>query len=163
MKIVKNRWFLVGSALIIGLIIGGGVTYYACTAFYADHVSALKTALITVIKDYLFQEEQEALIRFQEGSPVIGVYAQDRLIKHVNRIRESSLRIGQPNFMEEGQHAMLIVTLETRKGILYEDMGEREKASECFNNAARKIKESNMKVSVEAFKSAFKKFRKETK
>ena len=82
MKIIKNRWFLVGSALLIGLIIGGGLTYYACTAFYTKYISTLRASLNAVVENYLFEEREEALNRFKEGSPVIGVYAQDRLINY---------------------------------------------------------------------------------
>ena len=68
----------------------------------------------------------------------------------------------ESNFIKEDQYALLMVTLETRKGILYEEMGDNQKSSECFNNAAKKIKESNIKATVDSFKSAFKKLRKGT-
>ena len=57
--------------------------------------------------------------------------------------------------------------LETRNGILYEEMGNKQKALECFNNAAKIVRESNMNANPDSFvntlKSELKKLRKGTK
>jgi hypothetical protein len=159
MKIIKNRLFLVGSALLIGLIIGGGLTYYACTAFYTKYISAVKTSLNAVMEDYLFREEEEALNRFKEGSPVIGIYAQDRLINYLNLIKKYNSK--------KDKYALEMSFLETRKGILYEEMRDNQKALECFNNAAKIVKENNINPNPDSFvntlKSELKKLRKRSK
>ena len=160
MKIIKNRWFLVGSTLLIGLIIGGGLTYYACTAFYTKYVSTVRASLNAVIENFLFQEEEEALNRFKEGSPVIGIYAQDRLINYLNLIEKYKS-------IKDNRYALEMFGLETRKGILYEEMGDNQKALECFKNAAKIVRESNMNANPDSFvdtlKSELKKIRKGTK
>jgi len=159
MKIAKNRWFLVGSALLIGLIIGGGLTFYACTAFYTKYVSAVKTASNALMEEYHLGEEEEALNRFKEGSPVIGIYAHDRLINYLNRI-------GKYNSIK-GRYALEMTFLETRKSILYEEMGDNQKALECFNNAAKIVKENDINPNPDSFittlKSELRKLRKGTK
>jgi len=160
MKIIKNPWFLVGSALLIGLIIGGGLTYYACTAFYTKYISAVKTSLNAVMEDYLFREEEEALNRFKEGSPVIGIYAQDRLIHYLKLVEKYKS-------IKDNRYVLQMFGLETRKGILYEEMRDNQKALECFNNAAKIVRESNMSSNPDSFvntlKSELKKIRKGTK
>jgi hypothetical protein len=149
MNIIRDKWVLVVFALVIGLLIGFVLT----SSFYAD----LAGKEIRISMDYnLYRESEEALNWFREGSPIMGVYAQDRVINSLNHMKES-------NVIKEDQYAFLLVTLETRKGILYEEMGDHQKSSECFNNAAKKIRESDIKATVGSFKSAFKKLRKGTK
>ncbi len=159
MKIIKNKWFLAGSALLIGSIMGGGLSYYACTGFYTKYVSTVRASLNAVIENYVFQEEEEAFNRFKEGSPLIGIYAQDRLINYLNLIKKyNSIK---------GNRYLEMFALETRKGILYEEMGDDQKAIECFNNARKIVREDNMNANADAFvdtlKSEFKKLRKGTK
>jgi len=129
MKMIRHKWFLIICIFVIGLIIGIAVGYF----FSFVHYGSLVAKMARIGTDACIgREDNESSNSFQKDPPAIAIYAQDRFINYLNDIKGYK-------FVDRDS-AMLI--LEVKKNILYEEMGDNQKAIECFNNASKIVRES---------------------
>lgn len=144
--ITKYKWIIVGFVWLVGLSMG-----ILFSMYFSDSKS--RKAFGIYLDNYLSLEENEALDKFRESSPIIAIYAQDRLIKYVTYLKELGV-------LKEDNYSRIVGIAEARKGLLYESIGENQKSLQCFNNALEKFREGNIKTDIDELRLVLNKTRK---
>lgn len=137
MKFAKHKWVFVAG--IIGTACGALISFYI-----TDNVN--KRTFEIYIDHTLSWEENEAIKRFNKNFPELAIYAQDRLISYVNRMKEMGSG-------DEKNLLRIIGFAEGRKALLYENLGEINKSEMSFKKAIEILGNANISITTDELKS----------
>lgn len=139
---------------VIFLLLACSLLSLAAGVLFMLYRDCGKTGKLTTIclNNYLSVEEEEALVRFKNSSPSIGIYAQDRLIAYATYLKE----LGVTN---EAEHSRIVGIAIARKALLYEIIGENGKSSESFHRAVEQLGKGNVQTNIQELRSVLEKQR----
>lgn len=143
MNFARTNLFICLIVLLIGTLIG------AISCYFFLHQMNEK-AISIYFNQILSNEENEAVSRYYEDSPLIGIYAQQRLISSVNNFKNSKI-------INEENSSNIIGFAEAREAILYESIGELDKAEFHFNKAIETLSEAKINTNKSELRTLFKK------
>jgi hypothetical protein len=119
-------------AFFTGAVIGGLIGLHI-----SDNTS--KKAFRIYLENELSLEEEEAIRQFKDGTPEVAIYSQERLIRHVTRLKEM-------NIVDNNNFARIIGFAEGRKGFVNENLGDTNKSKEFFEKAMKNLKGTNISL-----------------